>query len=299
MQGAITLAHISDPHLSCALPKLGECLGKRFLTLQSWRRRRETLHDPAVAETIRRDCQAAAPDGFAVTGDLVNFAMEREFAASATWLCRLAAPERVALVPGNHDALVRGAAKTLRHHWRPWLGEGNEIFPYVRRIGPVDLVCVSSAVATAPLLASGRVGRTQLDRLRSLLATPLEERCRVVLIHHPPVDGLSPARKALTDRHAVARVIAEGGVHMVLHGHLHADLVSTIDADGGPVPVLGVPSMSIATGHHEHAGSWRRIRLSRGGAAGWRAVTALRSVTSEGGIEEAAPVVFDLPKLPV
>jgi hypothetical protein len=38
-------------------------------------------------------------------------------------------------------------------------------FPFVRRRGPLALIGVSSAVPTPPLMATGRLGRAQLDAL--------------------------------------------------------------------------------------------------------------------------------------
>ena len=44
-------------------------------------------------------------------------------------------------------------------------------FPFVRRRGPLALIGVSSAVPTPPLMATGRLGRAQLDALDRRFST--------------------------------------------------------------------------------------------------------------------------------
>ncbi len=56
----------------------------------------------------------------------------------------------------------------------------------MRRRGPVALIGVSSAVPTPPLMATGRLGRAQLDALdRDLAQMSTDEAFRVLLVHHP------------------------------------------------------------------------------------------------------------------
>ena len=51
--------------------------------------------------------QAQSPDHIAVTGDLVNLALEAEFAPAQAWLRGVGEPHGVSAIPGNHDAYVR------------------------------------------------------------------------------------------------------------------------------------------------------------------------------------------------
>ena len=60
------------------------------------------------------DLKAQAPDHIAVTGDLVNISLAAEYAPARAWLDALGPPQDVTLVPGNHDAYVRGAARGSR-----------------------------------------------------------------------------------------------------------------------------------------------------------------------------------------
>ncbi len=65
-------------------------------------------------------------------------------------------------------------------------GSGRRTFPSVRRRGPLVLISVSSAVPTPPLMATGWLGRSQLEALERILAgLSAEQAFRVLLIHHP------------------------------------------------------------------------------------------------------------------
>src|SRR3974390_2540466 len=107
MRGLL-LAHVSDPHIP-PLPRvrLRDLLGKRALGYTNWVRKRHHMHRAELLERIVEDVARSAPDHIAVTGDLVNLSLPKEYAPARAWLQRLGAPTHVTLVPGNHDAYVR------------------------------------------------------------------------------------------------------------------------------------------------------------------------------------------------
>ena len=205
---AFTLAHLSDPHLP-PLPaaRLGDLAGKRALGYLNWTRNRHKFHRRDVLDALLADMQAQAPDQIAVTGDFVNLALAAEFEPARAWLESVGSPERVAIVPGNHDAYVRITrhrfTETFDDYLRGDTPDGGGPFPFLRRRGPLALIGVSSAVPTPPLMATGRLGRSQLDALdRILNDLSAAQVFRVLLIHHPL---RSDSRvKRLTDFEAVA-----------------------------------------------------------------------------------------------
>ena len=171
-----TLAHLSDPHLP-PLPaaRLRDLAGKRALGYLNWTRNRHKYHRREVLDALVADMQAQRPDHIAVTGDLVNLALEAEFTPAQAWLESVGTPQQVTVVPGNHDAYVRAT----RHHFADSVranicaampAADGAPFPFVRRRGPLALIGVSSAVPTPPLMATGRLGRAQLDALDRDLA---------------------------------------------------------------------------------------------------------------------------------
>src|SRR5262252_1964285 len=174
------LAHLSDPHLApLPAPRPAELAGKRLLGFVNWRLRRRACHRRAVLDALVADVAAAAPDHVAVTGDLINLALEAEFEPARAWLARLGAADRVTAVPGNHDIYVRATAHRAAGAWAAHmsdteLGDAEPAqrplrFPFVRRRGPLALIGLCTALPTGPLLASGEVGPEQTARLAALL----------------------------------------------------------------------------------------------------------------------------------
>src|ERR1700760_648768 len=100
-----TLAHLSAPHLP-PMPavRFGELFNKRAFGYLNWTRNRHKYQRREVLDALVADLRARAPDHIAVTGDLVNLALEAEFAPARAWLESVGPPEQVSIVPGNHDA---------------------------------------------------------------------------------------------------------------------------------------------------------------------------------------------------
>ena len=83
---------------------------------------------------------------------------------------------------------------------------------------------------------------TKPNRLLLAVACAAEGRTRVVLIHHPPAEGASKPKHDLLDRAAFAAVVARCGAELMLHGHEHKDMHTTLEGPDGEVPIFGVPS---------------------------------------------------------
>jgi 3',5'-cyclic AMP phosphodiesterase CpdA len=282
------LAHLSDPHLApLPAPRLTELIGKRGLGFLNWLRKRAAIHRADVLDLLVRDLKARAYDHLAVTGDLVNIALAAEFAPARAWLEHLGAPDEVTLVPGNHDAYVRATAEQAQRAWGAYMrGDELELFPFVRRRGPVALIGLSSALPTPPFMATGLLGGTQLARLEAVLAALGREGLfRIVLIHHPPVS--TPARyfKRLTDSRALRAVLRKHGAELVIHGHDHVRSLVWIEGPKGRIPAIGAPSASAAPdGGHEPAGY--NLFEIEGKAGAWRCTAIARGLSRDGMMSE-------------
>lgn len=245
------LGHLSDVHLGVVPSlRLKDFVSKRFIGYTNWRRNRAHAFTSATLEHLVADLKAQHPDHIAVTGDLTNIARREEFENARAWLEELGPPDMVTAIPGNHDAYVPGAKRRYTRLWAPWMASddaefvGHALFPFMRRKGNVALIGVSSAVASAPFMATGRVGSEQTRRLRLLLDEARAEGLfRVILIHHPPklVDRRNQWRK-LTDGRRFRRAIERSGAELILHGHDHTRMMTAIKGANGVVPVVGVPA---------------------------------------------------------
>ena len=278
---AFTLAHLSDPHLPpLPEPRLSELMGKRVFGYLNWTRNRHRYQRREVLDVLMSDLQAQVPDHIAITGDLVNLALEAEFAPATAWLESVGPPEKVTVVPGNHDAYVGATSHRFAEAWQSYLSGDNApdhgaIFPSLRRRGPLALIGVSTAVPTPPLMATGWLGKSQMETLERLLASLASEAVfRILLIHHPLRS--SARAKRLTDAPELLALLKQHGVELVLHGHDHVHSTIWVEGpNGSSIPAVGVPSASArAHGHYPDA-AYNLFSIARD-SDGWRCRQTVR-----------------------
>lgn len=295
------LAHVSDPHLG-PLPdvRLRELMSKRVLGWINWRlnRGRGGMR-PAVLDDLVADVRAHAPDHVAVTGDIVNIALDAELEPARRWLASLGAGRDVSAVPGNHDAYVPGALKRTGEAWGAFMrgdAEPGETprWPFVRRRGPVAVVGVSSAEATAPFMATGRFEARQALRLAEILDhTAREGLYRVVLIHHPPARKPIHWAGRLIGAARMREVIQTHGAELILHGHTHRSTLEWLAGpNGGAVPLVGVPSASRNPGPDRRGAGWNLFEID-GGPGEWR------TTRIERGFRDARSGIVEISRRPL
>jgi 3',5'-cyclic AMP phosphodiesterase CpdA len=219
----VQLIHLTDPHLTGLdgwTP--GLTAGKRWLSWLSWQRKRRHVHLRNRLDALVAALGTPEPEAWAITGDLCQIGLDREIDEARDWLAGLAPAERVLLVPGNHDIFAAGSEARLRRDWKDWLHlDGQDCdWPVERVFGDVVLIGVNSSIVTPPTRATGGLGEAQQQRLRETLRRHAG-RCRVVLIHHPPLPGSCKPRKALLDAAVLTELLQAEGPALVLHGHLH------------------------------------------------------------------------------
>ena len=207
---SFTIAHITDPHLSPApMPGFADFRLKRVMGFINWKRGRERLNDMGMLKRLVADLRAQRPDHVAVTGDLVNIGMPAEFQRAALWMKTLGEPADVSFVPGQSRRLCARVHAVARDDVRALDDErrrakSKATYPYLRVRGEIAIIGLSSAVPTAPLMATGRLGKKQLEAFAELLRqTGAKGLARVVLIHHPPLAGVTPPLRGLSDARRV------------------------------------------------------------------------------------------------
>jgi 3',5'-cyclic AMP phosphodiesterase CpdA len=260
-------------------------MSKRIFGFINWQKKRRRIHQFDTLERLVADIKKLSPDHIAVTGDLVNLSLPDEFPQARLWLNRLGPAADVTLVAGNHDAYLKKMESEPKRAWGEYMrgdGETEAAFPFVRKRGPVAIVGLSTAVASAPGRATGRLGVEQLTHLPGLLKKLGEEGAfRIVSLHHPPES--EPRRKSerLLDGEAFIAAIAQAGADLVIHGHDHIHQVSWIDGAGRRVPVVGVPSASAAPRGRWQPAGFNLYRID-GGRGAWRCEMASWSMNKSG-----------------
>ena len=288
---AFVLAHISDVHLG-PLPAMRtrDFLSKRVTGYINWHRNRAAALGNITLSRVTEAIADHGADHVAITGDLTNLAMDAELEAAALWLETLGDPDRVSVVPGNHDAYVRGAVDKASIVWRRWMttdtgfDDETHAYPFVRVRGPVAIIGISSAVATPSFVAAGRFGSSQAMRVaKALDETGRAGLFRIVLIHHPPVRNAATPSKRLYGIRRFQDMVRNHGAELVLHGHTHLPQRHSVPGmDGTEVPVIGVPAAGQALGGSKPAGGYNRLTIERKNG-GWNCSLQAWSVTTATG----------------
>jgi 3',5'-cyclic AMP phosphodiesterase CpdA len=270
---SFTLAHLSDAHLSNLRKRLvlRNFSGKRVVGGFSWFLKRRHRHLQMVADAVRADILAARPDHVALTGDLVNIAAWNEFPEAAHWVKGFGPPDRLTFVPGNHDAYVPVPWASGLAHLAPWMmpdkatsNDDTIAFPFLRLRRNIALLGLNSGTPQRYHLAGGTLGEAQRRDAGHLLQQLGEQGFfRIVMIHHPPLPGLSIRRKALTDAEETQAMLKESGCELVLHGHNHTSTLHWLETAAGPAPVVGVPSASIVGDEKHQPGGWNKFHIRR------------------------------------
>jgi 3',5'-cyclic AMP phosphodiesterase CpdA len=242
------IAHISDLHIP-PLPPVGlrQLAGKRLFGLVSWHYKWKNEHQQTVLDALQAHISEIEPDHICITGDITFTALPQEVDKAAEWISRLGDPQQISLIPGNHDAYVSGALEYASEKWARWMrdDDGQLGFPYLHRRGPVDIIGLSSAVATPPAISLGRIGQIQLNRTEALLERiKTSRRPSLLMVHHPPQDGAASRKRALSDRKALQEILCRLPVDLILHGHLHYPTSAELECPSGHIPILGAASAS-------------------------------------------------------
>ena len=288
----VRLAHISDFHLG-QLPALTllELASKRITGFVNWHRNRRRHLFANTLEILMEDIERRDPDHLAITGDLVNLASSLEIGTIARWLEDAGKPENISIVPGNHDAYVRGAYDKATKAWYPYMrgdqgpdewDEDDHVFPYLRVRGKVAMIGCSTAVATPPFAASGYFGHRQARETVNMLRAAGEAGLfRVVMIHHPPIRGATSMHKRMIGIRRFGATISSGGAELVLHGHTHLNTVHWLRGQTKQVPVVGIASASQGPGGHKPPAAYNMFSIS-GGPGQWNLMRERYALTADG-----------------
>ncbi len=265
MTTLIRIGHLSDVHLDgVPTPTVRQLMSKRLIGYLNWRHNRSRSMTRDRLNALVDDLNNQAPDHIAVTGDLTNVALPGEFENARDWLLGLGPGDSVTAIPGNHDAYVPFADRLYCRLWAPWMSDGfsNDDtparFPFLRTIGKVALIGLSTAVPTLPLMATGHLGQKQIEKLKNILQeTGNDGFFRIILIHHPPtVYDIRHKLRRLTDAAQFRDLIRQTGAELILHGHNHVAQSATIEGPRTPVPVIGTASASAPQSEGEKAGGY-------------------------------------------
>jgi len=241
------VAHLSDAHVLDHRP--AQCraryeLGVRFVRLG----RPLDAHERAkkLSSAFAAALRAGA-DHFVVSGDLTETGTPEQFEAFAELLSATKiAPERVTLVPGNHDAYTRqdGWSLALEGPLAPWAATSTRASGHVVDLGGISFLPVDVACHQPVTRSAGELSTLAAEALERRFRDPLLAKGPLVVVqHHPPyrrfgawqwVDGLRGWATLMN--------LLERFPHVqLLHGHLHRAVSRMVTV--GRDRVFGAPAV--------------------------------------------------------
>ncbi len=198
----------------------------------------------AAAAYVRAD----PPDLTVLTGDLTLNGLPKEFHAAALW--RDSLPDPKLSTPGNHDT----------PYWNIPLRALTPFDRYRRYIGPagggaydgadvaVRMINTSRGFQPRPDWSKGAIKIKACQSAAAALAASPEGALRVVGCHHPLVEVKgAPVSGGVHRGELAAKVLAEGGVDLILTGHVHNPFAVELPFGDGLTYAVGAGTLSLRT----------------------------------------------------
>jgi len=221
-----TIAHLTDLHLledNYADRSFGPRARLSYLSfgrcLDPGERRRKVA-------TSLEEARANGVDHLIITGDLTEDGEMDQFELLAELLIESRIPpERITLVPGNHDAYSDGGTYTeaMKGPLRAYAPTSAIGVPL--RFRDVTIVPVSTAFHQSPLRSAGAIAEDELRTLAALAEdSSLAHGPLVFAMHHPPGRHLLPLFQWIDGllEHTALSALFDRCPHLhVVHGHTH------------------------------------------------------------------------------
>jgi 3',5'-cyclic AMP phosphodiesterase CpdA len=248
----LRIAHVSDAHVLETRPGAAHGLDVRFL---SFGRRLDAQGRVKKLVAAIARARVSGADHVVVTGDLTESGSDGQFEALAEALAGAnVPPERLTLVPGNHDAYTDGGAwlRALSGPLRRFaptaaMEPGRVLDLGAALLFPMDVSFPQPLPRAAGLLSASAARALDLR----LTDTTRKNKPQLIVQHHPPfprvvrawdwVDGLRGGDRMLD-------MLARHDQMVVLHGHLHSAKDHTARIFGAPAVVEdddGVPRVRL------------------------------------------------------
>lgn len=280
---SFVLAHFSDPHFARVdhIEK-SDFLNKRILGYLRYKLKRQAEHSEEVLTILNKDLQRAKPDHIAITGDLTQLGLPIEFRIACNWLQTLNSANKVTIVPGNHDTYIKTDWHETFAHWVDYMvgdrpdqsadltADLEALFPTLRIRNRIALIGINTAYPSGPHLATGTIGGGQLKKLETVLSHLSGQNLfRIILIHHPPVQGIVNRRRSLTDAASLRTLIKRYGAELILFGHAHKTVDAHLDSPSGLIPAMGAPSASSVSPQNQRRSRYYLYKITSA-AEGWK-----------------------------
>ena len=226
------IAHLSDVHL-IAPRSVRPTYGLRSRALRFGRTNDPAIRGKRLAAALRK-AKASGADHVVVSGDLTELGDEAEYELFGEILADAdIAPERITLIPGNHDAYTArdGWKKALEGPLAPWTDGSARVGPAAHAVDRGDAVFVPLDVTIhqSVLWSGGELRPDTAARVDRVVRDPaFADKPVVLVIHHPPFPKHDNAAYRFVDSlkgsELVYALLARHANLHLLHGHFHREL---------------------------------------------------------------------------
>lgn len=223
----LKLVHVSDIHFWQYAVNPRRLFSKRLLGMAALLVRRARKFRLERVEEIVDRVLSLRPDHIVITGDLTTTALPAEFRAAkralGPWLVD---PQKVTILPGNHDRYTVRAHRD--HRFEEFFGDfaPSPTYPWLRWLDGETAILALDPTRAA-LTARGRLPERQLETAREVIARADSRFRRLIVACHYPVDAPSAFRNELAGKNLMhpdplARWLSTLGPHLYCCGHVHA-----------------------------------------------------------------------------
>jgi 3',5'-cyclic AMP phosphodiesterase CpdA len=221
------IVHLSDIHIWRYTWDARRLLGMRALgMLELLLGRAKRFQLERLGAVVER-AEGLKPDHILITGDFTTTALPSEFREARRLLTPLLTdPDRVSVVPGNHDRATRNSYRSRRFEQSFGAFMPRSVFPWLRLLDDSTAI-----LGLDPTLfhfsPRGVLAPEQFEEARALLSNPPRAYQRLIVACHYPV--VAPPRyqrelfhKRLVNDRAIRDWLAAIGPHIYCCGHVHA-----------------------------------------------------------------------------
>ena len=237
------LIHLSDLHFHSLPIRLRDWNSKRFLGALNLLTRRSKQNPYHRIQSLVEQVVEMDWDHLVISGDLTQLGLYNEFEMARIVLePLLVEPERVSIIPGNHDRYVH--EQTGQKGFERFFGDifGYEEILTKKLSNGWCLIGWDSCHPTPLFRATGKVRSSTLKQTEEFIRHNADEQCYVLVNHYPitfPEDFHLDPNHELSNLASIRQWVGKHyQIRLYLHGHIHQNWIHRVKRPEGPELML-------------------------------------------------------------
>lgn len=264
-----SIVHLSDLHINSYPKNLHEWSSKRAVGALNLFLQKKKHYPVERAEKLINILQNLHWDHLVISGDLTYLSLEQGFRKVRRILePLLGIPEKVTIVPGNHDRYVAAACQPdlFQRTFDPFVFKGEMRSSGIGTQQLTEQWHLISWDSTHPnnwITSSGTVRRETLLATEAYIQAQSASARFIITNHYPvwfpPGETIHPRHELYNLAYARHWVQQQPQVMIYLHGHVHRNWYHVLSRDGNPLHMVNsASSTAVPTSQHS---SFHRIHI--------------------------------------